>query len=151
SRIVQRDGPAVRPEGRRLVERHVLRARRVDEAREGVDGAALITDRDPNVGAWVDDRERLRAGLYASAADAFEPRPDIVGGDEVDNAGGVNETAQEVDPRAGPGKTGEHDQTDSERTYPRRRPEITFHLQLLSTLDNFQDGFEFHRPGAIRN
>jgi hypothetical protein len=69
----------------------------------------------------------LRASLHASGADALEPRSNIVGGDEVDDAGGVNEAARPRAPRARPGKS-DDDQTDNEGAHLRWTCDVASHL-----------------------
>src|SRR5207249_3940658 len=115
-----------------LVERHVLGAGGVDQARERVDRTALVADGDPHVGTWADDGERLRAGLNASGAYALEPRSDVIGGDEIDGAGGVDDGAQPVVPCFGPGKNNEHDQ--NEDAHVRSGCDGACHLKLLINL-----------------
>ena len=74
--------------------------------------AALLTHRNPDVGARVDHGERLRAGLDATGADALEPRSHVVGGDEVDHAGGVDEGSRPGAPRASPAENDQNDEHD---------------------------------------
>ena len=70
--------------------------------------AALLTHRDPDVGARVDHGERLRPGLDTTGADALEPRSHVVGRDEIDHAGGVDEACWPGALRASPGENDEH-------------------------------------------
>ena len=105
--IGQRDASAPGPEGRGLIEGHLLGARRIQQARERVDRVGLVAHRDPDVGARLNDRQRLGAGRYTPGADALEPRPDIVGRDEVHDAGGMGDATEPAVPRACRGNEGE--------------------------------------------
>ena len=94
-----------------------------------MDCAALIADGNLDVGARADHGERLRPGLHAASANAFEPWSDVVGGDEIDNAGGVDEATQPAVPHASPGKNDGQDQHGE--AHPHRRYDRAFHLKLL--------------------
>jgi hypothetical protein len=91
--------------------------------------AALVAHRNLDVGARVDDGERLRAGLDATGADALEPRSHIVGRDEVDHAGGVDEACRPGALRASPGENDEPGQ--NKEAHMRRGSHRAFHLELL--------------------
>ena len=77
-----------------------------------MDGVALAANRNLDVGAWLHHGERLGAGLHAAIANAFEPWSDVVRGDEVDNARGVDEGTRPGTPRAGAGKNDERDENE---------------------------------------
>ena len=69
----------------------------------------------------------IAASLHASGAYALEPRSDVVGSDEVDEAGGVDETAQPNAPGARSGKPDEHDQTDNDHAHRREGCDVASH------------------------
>src|SRR4029453_1808321 len=54
-----------------------------------------------------------------------------VGGDEIDNAGGVDEATEPAVPSASPRKNDEQDQHGE--AHPHRRDDRAFHLQLLKS------------------
>jgi hypothetical protein len=74
-----------------------------------MDRVRLVANRDPDIGARLNDGERLGAGRDTPGAHALEPRPDVVGGDEVHDAGGPGNAAEPALRRSGDNE-GDHDE-----------------------------------------
>ena len=85
--VHQFDGSAPR-EGRLLVERHIRRSGRVEQAREGVDRVGLASYGDLHRGVWGDNGQGLSAGRNLQPFPThFEPRARFIGGNEVHDTG----------------------------------------------------------------
>ena len=125
--IGQRDASAPRTERRGLIEGHLLGARRKHQARKGMDRVGLVANRDPDIGARLNDRQGFGAGRHTPGAHALEPGTDIVGRDEVHDAGGLGDDAEPAVPWFRADHGDQHDRQDSPRGHPEMRTVETLH------------------------